>query len=84
MTVPDLIPLGWWCLVAGVALGLAAAALHVAEVRAVNADSAPVPDPAVWLPCHSPECAHLTQPHQPTPTGPVCRVCGTIKDGAAT
>jgi hypothetical protein len=79
VTVPDLLPLGWWCLVAGVALAIAAAFLHVTEVRAVN--TTPAPDPALWLPCHTTTCAHLTTPHQPTPHGPVCRTCGNTNGG---
>lgn len=35
----------------------------------------------VWLPCHSLTCAHLTTPHDPSPTGPVCRGCGTTNGG---
>jgi hypothetical protein len=34
------------------------------------------PVPAVYLPCHTTACAHLTRPHDRTPAGLACRACG--------
>jgi hypothetical protein len=70
--------------VAGLSALAAFGVAHIRHVHTVNAATAPAPDPAVWLPCHTTTCAHLTQPHDPAPTGPVCRTCGNTKDGAAT
>lgn len=39
---------------------------------------------AVHVPCHDLRCGHLSTPHDRTPLGLVCRVCGTTtrtKDG---
>ncbi|MFF5285226.1 hypothetical protein [Streptomyces sp. NPDC013171] len=38
---------------------------------------------AVWRPCHTTRCAHMTTRHDETPSGLVCRGCGTVNGGAA-
>lgn len=61
---------------------LAAAAIRQAVRHQPAPTPAPaVPDPTVWLACHTGWCAHNTRPHDPTPTGPVCRTCGDTKGG---
>lgn len=76
MIFADLLWIAAGCVLGGVALMAAAAFLHITSVHTVN--TTPDPDPVVWLPCHSTTCAHLTTPHQPSPTGPACRRCGAI------
>jgi hypothetical protein len=64
---------------AGLSVLAAAGLAQVRHVHTVN--TPPAPDPGLWLPCHSPVCAHLTTPHDPAPTGPTCRHCGTTNGG---
>ena len=76
MTLPADALVPFLAVLVGLSVLAAAGLAQVRHVHTVN--TAPTPDPVVWLPCHSTTCAHLTTPHQPGPTGPVCHHCGAI------
>lgn len=72
---------------AATALGIGALAVLAAAIirqgtgRIEPATTQPPPHPDLWLPCHTTRCGHMSTIHDPTPTGHVCRDCGTTNGG---